>query len=102
MSHLLGTYQGEYLKGRYHGRGKWIGNLSYLGLKPPAGSKTTVSTTTDNNNENNNNNDEQKICIYEGHVLQMFKRVLYVTSSTFSRALLTSSINPIIFYFKIS
>ena len=71
MSHLLGTYQGEYLKGRYHGRGKWIGNLSYLGLKPPTGPKetttTTTTTTTNDNNDNENNNNDQKICIYEGH-----------------------------------
>jgi len=67
MSHLLGKYQGEYLKGKYHGRGKWIGNLSYLGLKPISAPAPAPTTTTTDNNNDNDKNEEQNICIYEGH-----------------------------------
>lgn len=68
-TNLLGTYQGEYLKGRYHGRGVWKGNLGYLGLKPKGTiSKETTNDNDNNNNENNNNKSDeiQNICVYIG------------------------------------
>ena len=61
-NNLLGTYEGEYYKGKYHGRGIWKGNLSYLGIKPL--NKKEKETTTETTTENNDN--DQKICIYEG------------------------------------